>query len=244
MIYNINNSNSNNNNNKITVVLWYMHMANKPSSCAWPRNIYISIVTYDTQILTVINRGRYNIISFPNVWNIVLQNTIFWLKQPPHFSHPTQISVNSIVMKTIIFRAHMTVFFSNRLSLNPVKTKYIALRPRHMKQNISEYSIQIGNTVLSRIDNDCTEKSTKFLGMYLDENLTWKLHIHETNKKSIKNLILNKTTEEYYASGKPKNFIFCPCTPSLKLCYYSMGKYRQRHNQTDQHSSKTSNSYN
>ena len=62
MMYNINNGNSN--NNKITVVLWYMHMANKPSSCAWPRNIYISIVTYDTQILTVINRGRYNIISF------------------------------------------------------------------------------------------------------------------------------------------------------------------------------------
>ena len=33
IIYNINNSNSNN-NNQITVVMWYMHMSNKPSSCA------------------------------------------------------------------------------------------------------------------------------------------------------------------------------------------------------------------
>ena len=79
-------------------------------------------------------------------------------------------------------------FCSNRLSLNPVKTKYIVLRPRHMKHNLSEYSIQIGNTVLSRIGNDCTEKSTKFLGMHLDENLTWKLHINETNKKVSKTL--------------------------------------------------------
>ena len=61
---------------------------------------------------------------------------------------------------------------SNRLSLNLVKTKYIVLRPRHMKQNLSEYSIKIGNTVLSGIGNDFTVKSTNCIGMHLDENLT------------------------------------------------------------------------
>ena len=44
-------------------------------------------------------------------------------------------------------------FCSDRLSLHPIKTNYIVLRPRHMKQNLSEYSIQIGNTVLSTIGN-------------------------------------------------------------------------------------------
>ena len=50
-------------------------------------------------------------------------------------------------------------FCSNRLSLNPVIPKYIVPRPRHTKQNFSEYFIQIGNTVLSRIGNECTEIS-------------------------------------------------------------------------------------
>ena len=44
--------------------------------------------------------------------------------------------------------------------------------------------------------------------------------------------------------SEPNNFIFCTCTPSFKLWYYSMGKYRQGHNQTEQYSSKTSNLYN
>ena len=69
-------------------------------------------------------------------------------------------------------------FCSNRLSLNANKTKYIVLRPRHMREDLSQYNIHIGNTQLSRL-----ETSSKFLGMYLDENLTWKIHINEINKK-------------------------------------------------------------
>ena len=41
-------------------------------------------------------------------------------------------------------------FCSNRLSLNPVKTKYVVLRPRHMTQNLSEYSIQKYGTLKDR----------------------------------------------------------------------------------------------
>ena len=52
-----------------------------------------------------------------------------------------------------------------------------------MKHNLSQYKINIGDTVLSRIGNDCVEKTTKFLGMYSDENLNWKFHINEINKK-------------------------------------------------------------
>ena len=74
-------------------------------------------------------------------------------------------------------------FCSNRLSLNANKTKYIVLRPRHTREDLSQYNIHIGNTQLSRIGNDCLEKSSKFLGMHLDENLTWKMHMNEINKK-------------------------------------------------------------
>ena len=43
---------------------------------------------------------------------------------------------------------------SNRLSLNASKTKYIVLRPKHMRYDLSRYNIHIGNTQLSRIGND------------------------------------------------------------------------------------------
>ena len=52
-----------------------------------------------------------------------------------------------------------------------------------MKQNLSLHIVHIGDNVVSIIWNDCIEKTTTFLGMHLDENLSWKYHIHEVNKK-------------------------------------------------------------
>ena len=51
-----------------------------------------------------------------------------------------------------------------------------------MKYDLSTYNIHVGNTQLSRIGNDCFETS-KFIGMYIDENLTWKMHMIQTNKR-------------------------------------------------------------
>ena len=44
-------------------------------------------------------------------------------------------------------------------SLNANKTKYIVIRPKHNRHDISHYSVHIGNTTLTRIGNYCTEKS-------------------------------------------------------------------------------------
>ena len=68
-------------------------------------------------------------------------------------------------------------FCCNSLSLNASKTKYIVLRPKHMRYDLARYTIHISNRQLSRIGNDCLETSSKFLGMHLDENLTWKRHM-------------------------------------------------------------------
>ncbi len=74
-------------------------------------------------------------------------------------------------------------FCSNRLALNATKTKYIVIRPRHQKNDLSQYTVHIDNTPQDRIGNVCLETSAKFLGMYIDENLSWKKHIIEVNKK-------------------------------------------------------------
>ena len=45
------------------------------------------------------------------------------------------------------------------------------------------WTIRINGIDLDRIGNDCIENSTKFLGIYLDENLAWTYHITQVNNK-------------------------------------------------------------
>jgi hypothetical protein len=72
-------------------------------------------------------------------------------------------------------------FCSNRLSLNAKKTKYIVLRPKHLRGDLGAWTLRINDIALDRIGNDCTEKATKFQGISLDENLTWKHHITQVH---------------------------------------------------------------
>jgi len=41
----------------------------------------------------------------------------------------------------------------------------------------------MGNIELDRIGNNCNEQSTKFLGMNINENVTWKHHIAAVKRK-------------------------------------------------------------
>ena len=74
-------------------------------------------------------------------------------------------------------------FCANKLSLNAKKTKYIILRPQSKKCAVENKNIIIDGVSLERIGNDCVANSTKFLGICLDENLTWKHHTASVNSK-------------------------------------------------------------
>ena len=76
-----------------------------------------------------------------------------------------------------------TWFCANKLCLNESKTKYIVIRPSHMRPDLTELNISINGTQLNRIGNDCNEKSCKFLGIHIDEHLTWKHHINHIFRK-------------------------------------------------------------
>ena len=65
-------------------------------------------------------------------------------------------------------------FCANKLSLNAGKTKYIVIKPSYKNCDLSNMNIQLDDTPLARIGNDCPEKATKFLGLWIDENLSWK----------------------------------------------------------------------
>ncbi len=66
-------------------------------------------------------------------------------------------------------------FYANKLSLNANKAKYILFRPSIGFPDISDKHVFIDNKTISRVGESENEKSFKFLGIYIDETLSWKL---------------------------------------------------------------------
>ena len=64
-----------------------------------------------------------------------------------------------------------TWFNTNKLSLNTKKSNFIIFTPNGKKYNISEAEINIDGSKIKHV------KSTKFLGITIDEHLDWKVHI-------------------------------------------------------------------
>ena len=101
-------------------------------------------------------------------------------------------------------------FCANKLSLNAGKTKYIVIKPSYKNCDLSNMNIQIDDTSLARIGNDCPEKATKFLGLWIDENLSWKQHISHVSNKVARALFMIKQVKKVL----PKN--------SLITLYHSL----------------------
>jgi hypothetical protein len=84
-------------------------------------------------------------------------------------------------------------FQANKLSLNVSKTKYIVFRTNRMAKIPDTFKLSIGGRDVERIGNNCNTKSFKFVGIHLDEFLTWEHHInHVINKISSSNFALNQ----------------------------------------------------
>ena len=59
----------------------------------------------------------------------------------------------------------------NRLQINYSKTCYIIFRPHHLDINEDLINIQLNGVVINQV------KCTKFLGVFIDEKLSWNEHI-------------------------------------------------------------------
>ena len=84
-------------------------------------------------------------------------------------------------------------FRSNKLCLNVKKTKYILFRPTTTYPKFITEHIYLNGQEVERVGNNQNEKSFKFLGIYMDETLTWKHHIEKVcSKIASSNYIINK----------------------------------------------------
>ena len=77
--------------------------------------------------------------------------------------------------------------------MNVSKTKYIVFKKPNQTYDLTGLSISIGSEILERIGNDCAVKSYKFVGLHIDDTLSWDQHISHVHKKlSSANYIINR----------------------------------------------------
>ncbi len=63
----------------------------------------------------------------------------------------------------------------NKLTLNYSKTEFLFCNSSRISNNL--FSLKIGNRIISQV------KSVKYLGIHIDEMLTWKTHVSNLEKK-------------------------------------------------------------
>ena len=94
-------------------------------------------------------------------------------------------------------------FRANRLSLNLTKTNFMEFTPRQKKSS-STFNVVIDEKTIAQVNE------TVFLGVVLDDNLTWKSHISSVAVKISKSIgIIFRSS--FYLS-----------TPSLRMLYNAM----------------------
>ena len=68
---------------------------------------------------------------------------------------------------------------ANKLSLNVAKTEFMIISSRQKLQSLNDYTININVDGVQINQTNCS----KTLGINIDENLSWKAHIHEISTK-------------------------------------------------------------
>ena len=66
---------------------------------------------------------------------------------------------------------------ANKLTLNVTKTNYCIFQGKHKLKNDDINEINFGHNSIKRVEN------VKYLGMYIDEKLSWKYHIYNILKQ-------------------------------------------------------------
>ncbi len=97
-------------------------------------------------------------------------------------------------------------FMANKLFLNLTKTNYILFKPNNLQtdENTDQtYQIKFGNEIIQQTSQ------TKFLGIYIDENLNWNQHC---------NNLCTKLSAGLYLLRSSKQILPVKC---LKTLYYS-----------------------
>ena len=133
-------------------------------------------------------------------------------------------------LSTLFMNANISInkvfdwFCANRLSLNPTKTKYIVIHaPQKRHINFDNLNLSINGTNLSRIGTNFEEHTTKFLGIYMDETLSWKHHISYINTKISRTIFALKQVKKILPKESLKTLYFALIQPHINYGILAWG---------------------
>jgi hypothetical protein len=86
-------------------------------------------------------------------------------------------------------------FAANKLTLNIKKTKYILFKNKF--EHVHYDSVHIGDTPITRVGDNCEEKHVRFLGILIDEHMSFEAHIHKLKSKLNSGIYALSTCQKY-----------------------------------------------
>ena len=106
-------------------------------------------------------------------------------------------------------------FCANKLSLNILKTNFVVFEPKRIKQ-IDIDTLKLGDQTIHRV------RSTKFLGIHIDDELEWGDHIEHIAKKAARGSYAIKSAKRFLSVDNLKSlyFIWHMATWSGELSIY------------------------
>ena len=158
-------------------------------SCGVPQGSILGPLFFLLYINDIVNASTaLQLILFADDTNVFLSG-----KDPEYLVNQLNIELNKL---SVWFRV-------NKLSLNLKKTKFIVFKPNQKRRGYN-FQILINEQQINQV------KETVFLGVIIDENITWKSEIsHVANKVSKSIGMIHKSS--FYLSSY-----------SLRVLYYSL----------------------
>jgi len=160
-----------------------------PVECGVPQGSILGPLLFLIYINDIKNCTPENILSFADDTTMLL-------------SHSDPVLLYDRANRSLSDLFHW--FCANKLSLNAKKTQYILIQPHGLTHYQHTLSLKINGEPLSRVN------ASKFLGITIDESLSWKPHLACVNKKISNALFIIKQLK----FSLPKD--------SLRVLYFSL----------------------
>ena len=125
------------------------------------------------------------------------------------FSGRDPVHLNNLVNEEIPIFSQLLM--ANELTLNVDKTKFMIFKPRQKGASV-KFRVILNNNVIEQV------KEIVFLGVVLDEHLTWKPHVAHVANKISKSIGIIRRASPYLQKSSLRTLYFSMIYPYLPYC--------------------------